>query len=55
MTCAPDSTTGSGFWQPTMYSTLCPAEGCGSDGEYGVDDIVQMCGGHYETLFAQVR
>ena len=42
MTCAPDSTTGSGFWQP-MYSTLCPAEGCGSDGEYGVDGIVKMC------------
>jgi len=32
MTCAQDSTTGSGFWQPTMYSTLCPAEGCGSEG-----------------------
>merc|ERR1719500_732127 len=32
MTCAPNSTTGSGLWQP-MYSTLCPAEGCGSEGE----------------------
>ena len=40
MTCAPDSTTGSGFWQP-MHSTLCPAEGCGSEGEYGVDGIVK--------------
>ena len=42
MTCAPDSTTGSGFWQP-LYSTLCPAEGCGSEGEYGVDGILKMC------------
>ena len=32
MTCAPDSTNGSGLWQP-MHSTLCPAEGCGSEGE----------------------
>ena len=31
MTCAADSTTGSGFWQP-MHSTLCPAEACGSQG-----------------------
>merc|ERR1712198_267311 len=30
-TCAPDSTTGSGLWQP-MHWTLCPAEGCGSEG-----------------------
>ena len=32
MTCAPDSITGSGLWQP-MYSTLCPEDGCGSEGE----------------------
>merc|ERR1719264_39336 len=31
MTCVPDSTTGSGLWQP-MYFPLCPAEGCGSEG-----------------------
>ena len=31
--CAHDSTTGSGIWQP-MHSPLCPAEGCGSDGEW---------------------
>jgi len=31
MTCAPDSTTGSGLWQP-MHSPLCPADGCGSEG-----------------------
>merc|ERR1719350_896022 len=31
MTCAPDSTTGSGLWQP-MHSPLCPAEGCSSEG-----------------------
>ena len=31
MTCAPDSTTGSGLWQP-MHSPLCPADGCGSQG-----------------------
>ena len=43
VTCAPDSTTGSGFWQPTMYSTLCPAEGCGSEGEYDVDGFVKTC------------
>ena len=34
MTCAPDSITGSGFWQPTKYSTLCPEDGCGSKGEW---------------------
>ena len=33
MTCAPDSTTRSGLWQP-MHSPLCPAEGCGSEGEW---------------------
>ena len=33
MTCAPDSTTGSGLWQP-MHSTLCPTEGCGSAGKW---------------------
>jgi len=31
VTCAPDSTTGSGFWQP-IHFPLCPAEGCGSEG-----------------------
>ena len=30
--CAHDSTTGSGIWQP-MLSPLCPAEGCGIEGE----------------------
>ena len=33
ITCASDSTTGSGLWQP-MHSPLCPAEGCGSEGEW---------------------
>ena len=33
MICASDSTTGSGLWQP-MHSTLCPAEGCGIEGEW---------------------
>ena len=33
MTCAPDSNTGSGLWQP-LHSSLCPAEGCGSEGEW---------------------
>ena len=28
--CAHDSTTGAGHWK----STLCPAEGCGSEGEW---------------------
>jgi len=31
MTCAPDSTTGSGLWQP-MHATLCPSDGCGREG-----------------------
>merc|ERR1712110_960754 len=31
ITCAHDSITGSGLWQP-MHSPLCPAEGCGSEG-----------------------
>ena len=30
LSCVPDSITGAGFWQ----STLCPAEGCGSEGEW---------------------
>ena len=29
--CVPDSTTGAGIWQ----SSLCPKEGCGSQGEWG--------------------
>ena len=33
ITCAPDSTTGSGLWQP-MHSPLCPVGGCGSEGEW---------------------
>ena len=33
MTCAHDPTTGFGLWEP-MHSTLCPAEGCGTDGEW---------------------
>ena len=33
ITCASDSTTGSGLWQP-MHSPLCPAEGCGSEGDW---------------------
>ena len=32
MTCAFDSDTGSGLWQQ-MYSSLCPVDGCGSEGE----------------------
>ena len=32
-TCDPDSTTGFGHWKST-HSTLCPAEGCGSQGEW---------------------
>merc|ERR1719447_1046482 len=31
MTCVLNSSTGSGVWQK-MHSTLCPAEGCGSEG-----------------------
>ena len=31
ITCAPDSTTGSGLWYP-MHSPLCPAQGCGTKG-----------------------
>ena len=31
MTCAP----GSGIWQPSLYSPLCPTEGCGTEGEGG--------------------
>ena len=33
MTCAPDSTSGSGLWQP-KHPMLCPTEGCGSEGEW---------------------
>ena len=33
MTCAPDSTTGSGLWQP-KHPMLCPTKGCGSEGEW---------------------
>ena len=31
LACVFDSTTGAGLWQPT--NSLCPAEGCGSEGE----------------------
>ena len=34
LACVLDSTTGSGLWQP-MHSPLCPAEDCGSNGEWG--------------------
>ena len=34
VTCAPDSITGSGLWQPIPYSPLCPTEGCGTEGEF---------------------
>ena len=33
MTCAPNSTTGSGLWQP-KHPVLCPTKGCGSEGEW---------------------
>ena len=33
MTCAPGSDSTTGLWQ-SMHSTLCPAEGCGSKGEW---------------------
>ena len=32
ITCAADSITGSGLWQTTKYSPLCPEEPCGSYG-----------------------
>ena len=32
ITCAADSITGSGLWQTTKYSPLCPEEPCGSHG-----------------------
>ena len=32
LACVLNSTTGAGFWQP-IKSILCPAEGCGSQGE----------------------
>ena len=33
ITCAADSVTGSGLWQTTKYSPLCPEEPCGSYGK----------------------
>ena len=33
LACVLDSTTGAGLWQP-IDLMLCPAEGCGSEGEW---------------------
>ena len=33
MTCAPNSSTGSGLWQP-KHPMLCPTKGCGIEGEW---------------------
>ena len=41
MTCAPDSTNGSGLWQP-KHSMLCPTEGCGSEGEWWTENIKEV-------------
>ena len=34
MTCVIDSATGTGLWQPTNYTKLCPTEGCGTEGKH---------------------
>ena len=41
MTCAPDSTSGSGLWQP-KHPMLCPTEGCGSEGEWWRENIKEV-------------
>ena len=41
MTCAPDSTNGSGLWQP-KHSMLCPTEGCGSEGEWWTENVKEV-------------
>ena len=41
MTCAPDSTNGSGLWQP-KHPMLCPTEGCGSEGEWWRENIKEV-------------
>ena len=41
MTCAPDSTSGSGLWQP-KHPMLCPTKGCGSEGEWWRDNLKQF-------------
>ena len=41
MTCAPDSTSGSGLWQP-KHTMLCPTKGCGSEGEWWRDNVKQF-------------
>ena len=33
LTCSPDSASGYGFWQ-TTHTSLCPENGCGTQGEY---------------------
>ena len=41
MTCAPDSTSGSGLWQP-KHPMLCPTEGCGSEGEWWRENMKEV-------------
>ena len=37
LTCSPDSASGYGLWQPT-HTSLCPENGCGTQGEYASID-----------------
>ena len=41
MTCAVDSTTGSGLWKP-LHPPKCPEGGCGSKGGYAMSHIDKM-------------
>ena len=41
MTCAVDSTTGSGLWKP-LHPPKCREDGCGSKGGYAMSHIDKM-------------
>ena len=41
MTCAPNSTDGSGLWQP-KHPMLCPTKGCGREGECRRETVKQF-------------
>ena len=53
ITCAPDSITGFGVWL-TIYSPLCPAEGCGSEGEWWRPNCQQSNSKHLLIVLSQV-
>ena len=49
LACVLNATTGSSHWQPIIDS-ICPAEGCGSDGENNFSECSWI---YFKTLFTQ--